>query len=115
MNYLRRGDEIVLNRSRLIADAKNAAIEMADAVCTQPKQCTVSQVQGKAGIALFGAVVQGMLMGKYISEHDAKIANKLAYAISGGDLSYPQNVTEQYLLDLEREAYSYRFVPRKRP
>ncbi|MDZ7899024.1 MAG: 3-hydroxyacyl-CoA dehydrogenase/enoyl-CoA hydratase family protein [Arcicella sp.] len=105
MNYLRRGDEIVLNRSRLIADAKNAAIEMADAGYTQPKQRTDIRVQGKAGIALFGAGVQGMLMGKYISEHDAKIANKLAYAISGGDLSYPQNVTEQYLLDLEREAF----------
>jgi 3-hydroxyacyl-CoA dehydrogenase len=105
MNYLRRGDEIVLNRSRLIADAKNAAIELADAGYTQPKQRTDIRVQGKAGIALFNAGVQGMLMGKYISEHDAKIANKLAYAISGGDLSYPQNVTEQYLLDLEREAF----------
>ena len=105
MNYLRRGDEIVLNRSRLIADAKNAAIELADAGYTQPKQRTDIRVQGKAGIALFNAGVQGMLMGKYISEHDAKIANKLAYAISGGDLSYAQNVTEQYLLDLEREAF----------
>jgi 3-hydroxyacyl-CoA dehydrogenase len=105
MNYLRRGDEIVLNRSRLIADAKNAAIELADAGYTQPKQRTDIRVQGKAGIALFNAGVQGMLMGRYISEHDAKIANKLAYAISGGDLSYPQNVTEQYLLDLEREAF----------
>ena len=105
MNYLRRGDEIVLNRSRLIADAKNAAIELADAGYTQPKQRTDIRVQGKAGIALFNAGVQGMLMGRYISEHDAKIANKLAYAISGGDLSYAQNVTEQYLLDLEREAF----------
>ena len=105
MNYLRRGDEIVLNRSRLIADAKNAAIEIADAGYTQPKQRTDIRVQGKAGIALFNAGVQGMLMGKYISEHDAKIANKLAYVISGGDLSYAQNVSEQYLLDLEREAF----------
>jgi 3-hydroxyacyl-CoA dehydrogenase len=46
-----------------------------------------------------------MLMGKYITEHDAKIADKLAYVISGGDLSYPQMVSEQYLLDLEREAF----------
>lgn len=105
MNYLRRGDEIVLNRSRLIADAKNAAIEIADAGYTQPKQRTDIRVQGKAGIALFNAGVQGMLMGKYISEHDARIANKLAYVISGGDLSYAQNVSEQYLLDLEREAF----------
>ncbi len=56
-------------------------------------------------IALFKAGIQGMKMGRYISEHDAKIAEKLAYVISGGDLSYPQLVSEQYLLDLEREAF----------
>ena len=105
MNYLRRGDEIVLSRARLIADAKHVAIELADAGYTQPKQRTNIRVQGKAGIALFKAGVQGMKMGRYISEHDAKIADKLAYVISGGDLSYAQNVTEQYLLDLEREAF----------
>jgi 3-hydroxyacyl-CoA dehydrogenase len=105
MNYLRRGDEIVLSRARLIADAKQAAIELAEAGYTQPKQRTDIRVQGKAGIALFKAGVQGMKMGRYISEHDAKIADKLAYVISGGDLSYAQNVTEQYLLDLEREAF----------
>ena len=105
MNYFRRGDEVVLNRSRLIADAKQAAIELAEAGYTQPKQRNDIKVQGKAGIALFKAGITSMLMGKYISEHDAKIANKLAYAICGGDLSYPQNVTEQYLLDLEREAF----------
>ncbi|PWK27834.1 3-hydroxyacyl-CoA dehydrogenase [Arcicella aurantiaca] len=105
MGYLRRGDEIVLNRSRLIADAKQAAIELAEAGYTQPKQRTDVKVQGKAGIALFKAGVQGMKMGRFISEHDAKIADKLAYVISGGDLSYPQLVSEQYLLDLEREAF----------
>lgn len=105
MNYLRRGDEIVVSRVRLIADAKQAAIELAEAGYTQPKQRTDIRVQGKAGIALFKAGVQGMKMGRYISEHDAKIADKLAYVISGGDLSYAQNVTEQYLLDLEREAF----------
>ena len=105
MNYLRRGDEIVLSRARLIADAKQAAVELAEAGYTQPKQRNDIRVQGKAGIALFKAGVQGMKMGRYISEHDAKIADKLAYVISGGDLSYAQNVTEQYLLDLEREAF----------
>lgn len=105
MNYFRRGDEIVVNRNRLIADAKQAAIELADAGYTQPKQRNDIKVQGKAGIALFKAGITSMLMGRYISEHDAKIADKLAYVICGGDLSYPQNVTEQYLLDLEREAF----------
>ncbi len=105
MNYLRRGDQIVLNRSRLIADAKEAVIELADAGYSQPKQRNDIKVQGKTGIALFKAGITGMKMGRYISEHDAKIADKLAYVISGGDLSYPTLVTEQYLLDLEREAF----------
>jgi 3-hydroxyacyl-CoA dehydrogenase len=105
MNYLRKTDQIVLNRHRLIAEAKQAVIEMADNGYTQPKQRTDIKVQGKAGIALFKAGLTGMRMGNYISDHDVKIADKLGYVISGGDLSYPQNVTEQYLLDLEREAF----------
>jgi len=106
MNYLKADrDQIVLNRSRLIAEAKQAAIELADNGYTQPKQRSDIKVQGKAGLALFKAGITGMRMGNYISDHDQKIAEKLAYVICGGDLSYPQMVTEQYLLDLEREAF----------
>ncbi|MFT4031673.1 MAG: 3-hydroxyacyl-CoA dehydrogenase/enoyl-CoA hydratase family protein [Siphonobacter sp.] len=105
MNYLRRGDQIVLNRSRLIAEAKNAVLEMAEAGYTQPQQRNDIKVQGKAGIALFETGIAQMRLANYISDHDKKIAQKLAYVICGGDLSYPQPVTEQYLLDLEREAF----------
>lgn len=106
MNYIKADrDQIVLNRSRLIAEAKQAAVELAENGYTQPKQRTDIRVQGKTGIALFKAGIESMRMARYISEHDAKIADKLAYVICGGDLSYPQNVTEQYLLDLEREAF----------
>ncbi len=105
MNYLQTKDQIVLNRSRLIAEAKQAAIELAENGYTQPKQRTDIKVQGKAGIALFKAGLGSMRLANYISDHDMKIADKLAYVICGGDLSYPQNVTEQYLLDLEREAF----------
>lgn len=106
MNYLKAGkDRIVLNRSRLIAEAKYEAIKLAEEGYTQPKHRTDIKVQGKTGLALFKAGIQGMLMGRYISRHDAKIAEKLAYVICGGDLSYPQQVSEQYLLDLEREAF----------
>lgn len=105
MNYLRATDQIVLNRSRLLAEAKQAAIELADNGYTQPKPRTDIKVQGKTGIALFRAGVTAMHMGRYISDHDRKIADKLAYVICGGDLSSPQNVSEQYLLDLEREAF----------
>lgn len=105
MNYLQEKDQIVLNRSRLIAEAKQAAMDLADNGYTQPKQRTDIKVQGKTGIALFMAGVAQMRLANYISDHDAKLANKLAYVICGGDLSYPQTVTEQYLLDLEREAF----------
>jgi 3-hydroxyacyl-CoA dehydrogenase len=105
MNYLRSTDQIVLNRSRLLAEAKQAAIELADNGYTQPKPRTDIKVQGKTGIALFRAGVTAMHMGRYISDHDRKIADKLAYVICGGDLSTPQTVSEQYLLDLEREAF----------
>ncbi|MFD2935799.1 3-hydroxyacyl-CoA dehydrogenase/enoyl-CoA hydratase family protein [Spirosoma flavum] len=105
MNYLRSTDQIVLNRSRLLAEAKQAAIELADNGYTQPKPRTDIKVQGKTGIALFKAGLAAMRMGRYISDHDMKIADKLAYVICGGDLSAPQVVSEQYLLDLEREAF----------
>jgi 3-hydroxyacyl-CoA dehydrogenase len=105
MNYLQNKDQIVLNRSRLLAEAKQAAIELADNGYTQPKQRSDIKVQGKAGMALFMTGIAQMKIAGFISEHDAKIANKLAYVINGGDLSAAQNVTEQYLLDLEREAF----------
>jgi 3-hydroxyacyl-CoA dehydrogenase len=105
MHYLQEKDQIVLNRSRLIAEAKQAAMELADNGYTQPKPRADIKVQGKTGIALFMAGVAQMRLANYISDHDAKLANKLAYVICGGDLSQPQTVTEQYLLDLEREAF----------
>jgi len=105
MNYLLPSAQIVLNRSRLIAEAKQAAIELAENGYVQPKPRTDIKVQGKTGIALFKAGIAAMHMGRYTSDHDLKIADKLAYVICGGDLSAPQNVTEQYLLDLEREAF----------
>ncbi|MBU1820385.1 MAG: 3-hydroxyacyl-CoA dehydrogenase, partial [Bacteroidetes bacterium] len=105
MNYLQEKDQIVLNRSRLIAEAKQAAMELADNGYTQPAPRTDIKVQGKTGIALFMAGVAQMRLANYISAHDEKLANKLAYVICGGDLSYPQTVSEQYLLDLEREAF----------
>ncbi|MFT7308675.1 MAG: 3-hydroxyacyl-CoA dehydrogenase [Spirosomataceae bacterium] len=106
MGYLKAGrDQIVLNRSRLIAEAKQAAVELAENGYTPPIRRSDIKVQGKAGIALFKAGITSMRMSNYVTDHDALIANKLAYVISGGDLSYPQHVTEKYLLELEREAF----------
>jgi 3-hydroxyacyl-CoA dehydrogenase len=105
MKIIRSFDRISINRDRQIADAKEAVIELADAGYTMPIQAKNIKVQGRAGQALFMAGVNGMLMGKYISEHDAKIAMKIANIMCGGDLTAPQEVSEQYLLDLEREAF----------
>ncbi len=105
MGVLRRMDRISMNKDRQIADAKAAVLELADAGYTMPVQATDIKVQGKTGMALFAAGVNGMKMGGYVSEHDMKIAMKIANVMCGGELSYPQEVSEQYLLDLEREAF----------
>jgi 3-hydroxyacyl-CoA dehydrogenase len=105
MNILRREDGVSVSKNRQIADAKAAVLEMADAGYVQASQATNIRVQGKAGLALVAAGVNGMRMGNYISDHDLKIANKIAWIMCGGDLSYTQEVSEQYLLDLEREAF----------
>lgn len=105
MHILRDRDRITMNSKRLIADAKETVLSIAEAGYSQPVQRKDIKVQGKAGLALFHAGIYGMHMGHYISDHDKKIAEKIAYVMCGGDLSYPQHVSEQYLLDLEREAF----------
>ncbi|WP_416867717.1 MAG: 3-hydroxyacyl-CoA dehydrogenase/enoyl-CoA hydratase family protein [Imperialibacter sp.] len=105
LGYIKPSDEITLNRARLLADAKRKAIELSEAGYTQPLERKDIKVHGQSSLALFEAGITGMLYGKYISEHDALIARKLGYIMSGGDLSSPTDVSEQYLLDLEREAF----------
>lgn len=105
MHILRPQDRVSVSFARQIADAKTAVIELADAGYVQKSQASNIKVHGKAGKAMFLAGVNGMRMGNYISDHDLKIAGKIAHVMCGGDLSYPQEVTEQYLLDLEREAF----------
>ena len=105
MNILQKSDGISVNKNRQIADAKAAVLELASAGYVKPVQAKNIRVQGKSGLALVAAGVNGMRMGKYISDHDVKIANKIAWIMCGGDLSYTQEVSEQYLLDLEREAF----------
>lgn len=105
MNYVRNFDRIVLNRSQLIAEAKKEVLALHESGYVQKQPRNDVWVEGKQGLALFKAGIHGMLKGNYISEHDAKIASKLAFAICGGDLDVPQMVSEQYLLDLEREAF----------
>ena len=105
MSILRPQDGITMNRKGLLTDAKAKVIELHEAGYTEPVERKDIKVQGRVGLALFEAGVNGMLLGKYISEHDAKIAKKLGWIMCGGDLTYPQYVSEQYLLDLERQMF----------
>jgi len=105
LGYLRATDGITLNRSRLLSDAKAKVLELHAAGYTQPQKRTDIKVQGRTGMALFEAGIQGMRFGNYISEHDAKIARKLSWVMNGGDLSEASLVSEDYLIELEREAF----------
>jgi len=106
LGYLRKGhDEVTLNRARLLTDAKASAIRMAEEGYTQPVLRNDIKVLGKQGLGLIYVGADTMYSGNYMSEHDKKISLKLGNVICGGDLSAPALVTEQYLLDLEREAF----------
>lgn len=105
MGILRDIDRISVNKDRQILDAKSAVIDLAEAGYTMPAPAKNIKVQGRTGMALFMAGIHGMRMGNYISDHDMKIARWIANVMCGGDLTSPQEVSEQYLLDLEREAF----------
>ena len=97
-------DEVVVNGSRNIAVAKQRVLEMADNY-TQPIQRTDITVTGQTGLGALYVAANELLLGKYASEHDIKIAKKIAWVMCGGDLTGTQKVSEQYLLDIEREAF----------
>ncbi|HXJ97337.1 MAG TPA: 3-hydroxyacyl-CoA dehydrogenase NAD-binding domain-containing protein [Gelidibacter sp.] len=106
LGILQKGkDVVVVNKDRQLATAKAHAKLMADAGYTQPIKRTDIKVLGKQALGMFLVGTDAMEDSKYISDHDKKIANKLAYVMAGGDLSEPTLVNEQYLLDLEREAF----------
>jgi 3-hydroxyacyl-CoA dehydrogenase len=106
LGLLQKGkDTIVVNKERQIATAKAHAKLMAESGYTQPVKRKNVKVLGKQALGMFLVGTDSMEHSKYISAHDQKIANKLAYVMAGGDLSEPTMVTEQYLLDIEREAF----------
>ena len=106
LGIYRKGiDEVCMNVNRRIAVAKQAAIAMFDAGYTMPVQRTDIKVLGQSALGAMYAGINGMRLGNYATEHDAVVAKKLAYVMCGGDLSEPTLVSEQYLLDLEREAF----------
>ena len=106
LGYLEpNNDTIIMNKNHQISIAKKHVILMSDYGYLPPCSEKNIKVLGKQALGMFMVGTDTMKAGKYISEHDQKIANKIAYVISGGDLSKATFVNEQYLLDLEREAF----------
>ena len=105
-------DIVVVNKNRQIATAKRHAIQMLQDGYTQPVAKKV-QVYGQQALGMFLVGTDSLEKGRYASEHDKKIANKLGYVMAGGDLSETTYVSEQYLLDLEREAFMSLMTERK--
>lgn len=106
LNILQKGkDIVVVNRDAHLKLAKKHAMLMAENAYVKPLKTKSIKVFGKQALGMFMVGSDSMQAGNFISEHDQKIANKLAWVMSGGDLSEPTFVSEQYLLDLEREAF----------
>jgi 3-hydroxyacyl-CoA dehydrogenase len=112
LGFLRRGDGVSMNRERLVADAKETALGLSRGGYRAPAaswqegaQTTRIKVLGEQFLAAAKLVIHLMQRGGYASEHDAKVGRKLANILAGGALSAPQTVSEQYVLDLEREAF----------
>ncbi|MBN8201705.1 3-hydroxyacyl-CoA dehydrogenase/enoyl-CoA hydratase family protein [Bacillus sp. NTK034] len=103
-NFLNLADGISVNGDHLLYDAKQAVLALHDKGYKPPVRKKVPVV-GETGYATLLLGAQAMLYSGYISEHDLKIAKKLAYVIAGGKVPYGTEVDEQYLLDLEREAF----------
>jgi len=103
--YRKGLDEVVMNQGRRIAEAKRSVIELSDSGYTAPVQRKDVKVLGQSALGALYAGIHSMRTANYATEHDALVARKLAYVMCGGDLSEPTLVTEQYLLDLEREAF----------
>lgn len=103
---LRKGyDNISINPDRRIADAKRKVLQMHEMGYTQPTPRNDIKVQGRGGLGGLMAGLHGMWRGNYVTDHDKLVAEKLAYVMCGGDLTQATLVSEQYLLDLEREAF----------
>jgi 3-hydroxyacyl-CoA dehydrogenase len=112
LGFLRREDGVSINRDRLVADAKEAALALVRggykplaATWQEGAQTTQIKVLGEQFLAGAKLAIHMMLRGGYASEYDAHVGRKLANILAGGALSSPQTVSEQYVLDLEREAF----------
>ena len=96
-------DRVVVNTSRNILEAKKEVLRLAENYTAPiPKEVLAL---GRSGLATLYTAINEFYLGKYMSQYDVEIARKVAYVLCGGDLTSEQNVSEQYLLDIEREAF----------
>jgi 3-hydroxyacyl-CoA dehydrogenase len=105
MGFLTDGDRIIMKGEHVLTEAKREVLAMTAAGYAPPPRTKSIYALGQRGIAALTIMVQSMLWGDFISEYDMFIAKKIAYVLSGGDLSAPQWVDEQVILDLEREGF----------
>jgi len=106
LGILKKGRDIVsINQGRRIAEAKTAVIELYDDGYTIPVPRKDVKVLGRSALGALYAGIHSMWRGHYATDHDVVVAKKLAFVMCGGDLSEPTLVSEQYILDLEREAF----------
>jgi len=105
LGFLRNSDEVTMNRDRLLFDAKRKALELAGGNYRAPVMRTDIPAPGENILATLKLGVHMMRQGEFISDHDQKVGNKVAEVLCGGAVSPGTPVSEQYLLDLEREAF----------
>ncbi len=105
LGFLSSDDAVSMNSDRLIADAKKQVLALAGTGYVQPQQRTDILALGMPALATLKLGIHQMKRGGYISDHDALIGEKLGRILTGGDLNHPTRVSEQYVLDLEREAF----------
>jgi len=106
LGYYRKGqDEVIVSRAHQLAYAKQVCMAMVSKGYQQPAKRKDITVYGNEGLGIVYVGADSMYNGKYISEHDKLISEKLGFVMCGGDLSHPTQVSEQYLLDLERKAF----------
>jgi 3-hydroxyacyl-CoA dehydrogenase len=106
LGILKKDRDIVsINQGRRIAEAKSAVIELFDDGYTMPVPRNDIKVLGRSALGMLYSGIHSMWRGHYATDHDVVVAKKLAFVMCGGDLSEPSLVSEQYILDLEREAF----------
>jgi 3-hydroxyacyl-CoA dehydrogenase len=105
LNFLRDTDQITMNRERVLTDAKTRALEMLRTGYEAPIPRTDIPAPGENILAALKMGVHLMRQGEYITDYEVKIGNKVAEVLCGGNVTPGTPVSEQYVLDLEREAF----------